>query len=500
MEPVLARRLPRVEAIAIAVIAIGVVARVAAAFTMDVRSDGNTYAAMAHALVEHGRFLMPWGDVTTWSRLPPQPSHHYPPLYPAYVALFYKAFGFGLWQTKLASVVAALIVLPVVFFTTRDLFGRSTALLTTGLVAAEPHLVWVAGTGFSENLVLAFFALTMWGILKSLREPRFIVVAGLAAGLAYLTRASVGTFFVVAGMGGFLWRFAYVRWRVFTDRWYLAAIGVFGVIFLSWATRNFLLFGWATQTLPGGYAVRVPDWQTSSYVSFVLRYALDHPALWAEALSKKSLLFTAYLLAYAMPFLPEARRAYQRIRDEDESALWLSVFLVFVLAWLITSMFWVYEQTSIYWWDNHRYVAIAYLPLAWLLFRRAEPAHGGFRARYLVVIVALLAATAYVHAKPTQYAEARVAEALVPMLEPGDEIAVDGNTIKYAFYAYMTDPLSVTIYGYPDNRSESPDYIVSHKTWRAYAGYRLVDQYEVEYLNGDTMKAKLWVSKEKDTF
>lgn len=58
-----------------------------------------------------------------------------------------------------------------------------------GLVALSPHLLWVAGMGYSEGLATALFALTMWAILCSLDDERFIVLGGLLAGLAYLARA-----------------------------------------------------------------------------------------------------------------------------------------------------------------------------------------------------------------------------------------------------------------------------------------------------------------------
>src|SRR5207247_2887141 len=81
---------------------------------------------------------------------------------------------------------------------------------------------------YAENLITLLFVVTVAAILKSLDRPRWILVAGVAAGLAYLTKSSVGPFFLVAGLAGFSWRFRFVRWAVFRDRAYLAAIGIFG--------------------------------------------------------------------------------------------------------------------------------------------------------------------------------------------------------------------------------------------------------------------------------
>src|SRR5579884_2561592 len=173
-----------VERIGLAVVAAGVVLRLATPFFMDFRSDGDTYVAMGHAWMLHHAFIRPYGDVTTWGPTPPQYSNHYPPLYPFYLGLVFSVFGFGLVQAKVASVAMALGALAAVYLCSRDLYGRDVAALVTGLLAVEPHLVWAAGTGFSENMVLLFFALTMWAILRSLKDDRYVVLAGLFAGLA----------------------------------------------------------------------------------------------------------------------------------------------------------------------------------------------------------------------------------------------------------------------------------------------------------------------------
>jgi len=237
----------------------------------------------------------------------------------------------------------------------------------------------------------------MWAIVRSLKDDRYIVLAGLFAALAYLSRASVGYFFVVAGAGGFLWRFYYRRWKLFTNYWYMLAIAIFLGIAVAWAVRNVLLFGWVQQhvTLFGGsWYVNVPLWETSSYTRWVQNYAMERPGDWRLALLAKVPLFVAFLAWYAIPFLPESWRATKRIREEETSALWLSVFLVWAIAWAIASMFWVFEKSSLYWLDNHRYVVIGLLPLAWLILREARPERASFRARYVVMLVSLFLACA----------------------------------------------------------------------------------------------------------
>lgn len=487
------------ERVGLAALAAGIVLRLVAPFFMDLRSDGDTYSAMGHAWMLRQEFLMPYGDVTTWAPTPPGYSNHYPPAYPFFLGIVYTIFGFGLWQTKWAAVLVAVAAIGVVYATSRDLYGRTAGALAGGLIALEPHLLWVTGAGFSENMVLLFFALTMWAIVRSLQDDRYIVFAGLFAALAYLSRASVGYFFVVAGAGGFLWRFYYRRWALFKNVWYMLAIVLFGSVVAAWATRNVLLFGWVQEsfTLFGHtYLVDIPLWETSSYTRYVQNLAFEKPDLWRKALLAKIPFFLAFLAWYVIPFLPESWKATKRVREEATSALWLSVVLVWVIAWAIASMFWVFEQSSLYWLDNHRYIVIGLLPLGWLILREARFERASFRWRYALMVISLFAACAATILSPVKFADLRAAEHMDPYLRPGDEIAVDGGTIKYAFYAYLTDPHEVRVYGWGTD-GYTPEFIVSLKTtydhakgaWvcQAYDGYTPVAEYRQSFWNGGQM-------------
>lgn len=558
------------ERIGMAAIAAGVVLRLLVPFMMDFRSDGDTYVAMGHAWMKTQTFLMPYGDVTTWGPTDAQYSNHYPPAYPFFLGVVFKLFGYGLMQAKLAAVFVSLAALAAVYWTSRDLYGNVPAALVTGLLAVEPHLLWVTGAGFSENMVLLFFALTMWAIVKSLTDDRFIVLAGLFAALAYLSRASVGYFFVVAGMGGLLWRLYHRGWAVLANVWYLLAIALFGGVVAAWATRNIMLFGSTAESITGGEAlqwgalglaaaglaltlpflanprlrraanlapglallgigalggtalvalthlpmpgglaglasatfeVKVPLWETSSYTRWVSEHAADNPHLWQKALVAKIPFFLLMAAWYVLPFLPESWRATKRIREESTSALWLSVFLVFVIAWAISSMFWVYEQSPMYWYDNHRYVVIGLLPLGWLLVREADFTRTGPRLRYALLLLSLFAACGAIILSPVKFSDLRAAEAMDPYLREGDEIGIDGGTIKYAFYAYLSEPDKVRVYGCSKPEPPepatclpgySPEFILTLKAWEDYGPeYVRVGEFRQTFWTGGVMTAAL---------
>ncbi|MFO1532689.1 MAG: glycosyltransferase family 39 protein [Thermoplasmatota archaeon] len=109
---------------------------------------------MGQSFATTGSFTMPWGDPHS-DLTAPVPSHHYPPLYPMYLASFYKVLGFSQATTDAASIASSLLALAVVYLCTRDLYGRTRALIATAVVAVCPLLVQVTGQDYSENLVLA---------------------------------------------------------------------------------------------------------------------------------------------------------------------------------------------------------------------------------------------------------------------------------------------------------------------------------------------------------
>lgn len=547
-------------------IVLGIIARIASPFVMDMRMDGAVYTAMGKSIAEGLGLTMPYGPVTSLVAKPPTPSHHYPPAYPFYLAMYYKVLGFGLWQTRVAHVVLSLAAMAVTYVLTRDLYGHERGLAVTAIVAVMPTLLLTTGMGFSENMVLIFFALTLWGIIKSLQKEPYIVVAGAAAGLAYLTRSSMGIFFLVAGIGGFLWRWLYMKWRVFTNVWYLMAIAVFFSMVIAWVARNMREFGgfpgwqtpWAepaslvthlgdstgtlvavlltvvigggilwigrprpetpgSNGLPPAVTPRIyaaasvfiaivgafivawlgrelelrgsPSWETSEYTGWAFDEATANPDLWATGLLYKAVLFVLLFLPYVVAFWPEVKRSWARVREEHESALWMGVGLITLISWFVAAMFWVMEESGVFWLDNLRYIVVAFVPLAWMGVKHADLRSPRFRARFYAIGLVMTIAMAGVIASPTQFPEADAMKSLE--LEPGDRLAIDG-THKYLGFPYMNEH-DVEVIGWGTDLLRV-DYILS---WNKpadteYKNFHQIGYYEVDYLFGGTATATVW--------
>lgn len=403
-------------------VGIGVLARLVAPWTWALGPDATRYAAMGLGLVRHGAFWMEWGDVYTPGAA--GASHHFPPLYPMILSGFYKVLGFSETSTRIASIVLALAALVVVYVCTRDLYGRVAARIATAVTAISPVLVQTTAKGYSENLVLLLFVLAMWGILKSLEKPWFIVAGGLFAGLAYLTKSSMGIFFVVAGLGGLGWRLYWKGWKVLREGPYLVAIAVFGGLVAAWALRNLRLFG---------------DWQTSTHLASAYAAAIHDPAGWAALLpwSIAVMFGLGYLLFMGvLPWLPTLARI-PRLANEHDSGLWLSFTLPVLLTVLIDAALWHYEEE--FYLHNVRYVSFALVPIVWLLLR-----HVSWNRKTVVAVVAsgviLLSGTVYYGAIPNVPVAAEASDELGRLMTEGTTLAfVDTNDVYRTYFDVTQD-------------------------------------------------------------
>lgn len=325
--------------------------------------DSAWYATMAESLLRNGEFVVPWAESTVYTQ-------HFPPAYPAFMALVFALLGPSMTAFEVTGVLGTLFLAGAALFTTWDLYGRRPALAVTAVVLAIPELVLLDRRGLSESFVAAWFALTIWAIVRSLERPKFIVLGGLFAAMGYLSKASMGPFFILAGFAGLAWRFYYVRWRVFTDRWYLAGAAVFASAVLLWAGRNVARHGW-------------PNWETQRHASDAMRYLFSESP-WPLLVGESLLAATIVLGLIALPFWPGLKAAARRVREESTSALWLAVLTPTLVAVFFVAAFAAIEHYPSILRNNVviRYVVTPIVPLLWLGMRAmdlADPLPTGAR-------------------------------------------------------------------------------------------------------------------------
>lgn len=263
------------------------------------------------------------------------PSHHFAPALGILEGTFIVLMGESVTTIAVPLLLISVGAVVVAWWTTRNLFGSDAGLL----VGAAVSLEWTGiffGTwhGYSENLVIITFTLTIWAILKALRDDRYLLPAGFFAGLGYLSKASIGWFFLLAGLGGLVWRMLVRGRRVLFNRWYLGAIAIFALPVLIWSYRNISLFWDGT---PTGL---LDAWQTSAVQARFTAAAFQRPDLLLIGLVGKLPVLLVLLLLPFLPLLRGFAEPLRRWKEEEVSGLWLSVGLVFVLGWFFAGAFW----------------------------------------------------------------------------------------------------------------------------------------------------------------
>ncbi len=162
-----------------------------------------------------------------------------PPGFPALLSAVYSLFGEG--NQRAARLVLALVstaTLLTLSGLAREFFARRSAVLLTGLaVAIYPFLLYYAPLLLTETLFAFLLSLCVWLLVswqKRAGSEARLVAAGVAAGIATLTRPSLLPF---VGLSG-LWIFKYGKRRTSAALYLVAAV----VALAPWAVRNALVF------------------------------------------------------------------------------------------------------------------------------------------------------------------------------------------------------------------------------------------------------------------
>ncbi len=496
--------------------------------------DSPYYIQMGRSFADGANFVLPWGDPFSpaGNGYVPGPSHHFSPLYPMYLGFLFTALGYSLELTRVATIVLSVLFLVVMFCTSRDLLGADKALALTAVFALDPVMILSTRDLMPEPLIMIIFVLTIWAIVRAIKDDRYMVVAALCAAGGYLTKASVGYLFIVAGAGGFAWRFYYLRWDVFRRRYYMAAIVIFLAIVGAWSLRNISTFGW-------------PSWQTSPYLEDALGHALRNLGDFLVALAVTAPVFVALLLTYGAYWLPWLRRSLSRVREERRSALWLAVGLVFVITLWFSAALAIYEGSdlAVHSAVRFRYLVIAFPPLMWAAMDEVElpsldvtlrlrgvastlrEAGATLRSlgrwprrtaaivvvlamgvslllvssEYLVVsgmllggafallledprkvlavmLAAFLLVGAELATERVAVPEVALAREMTGLVGPGQIVAIDGSEVDIGYLYVGLERFDFDMVSYEEG--SEPDLIISYHLDKEYPGYRLVDVYD----------------------
>ncbi len=344
--------------ILILIILVGIILRIPLIFNSNTGWDAPHYIAMGKGLTEHGEFIMEWGDFGS-DNLSSTHSHVFPPLFPIYLSGFYVIFGYSFFITKVASVILSLLFLVVAYFTTKSLYDKSKALIVTAFFSVNYTLIFSTKTVYSENIVMLFFMLTLWALIKGIDDDKYMVWAGLFAGLGFLTKASAGPFFIIPAGLIFSWRFYYLRWEVFKRKNYILAVLILMVIVILWSLRNVLLFGF-------------PNFGTSYHIQQAINTAFANPTQYFINIILSLFTLLVIILSIALFFGIELKASFRKIKEEHCSGLWIAILIIILTGIFILGALPFIEKPTVFSTNRIRFAIVALIPLSWLFVKDSD--------------------------------------------------------------------------------------------------------------------------------
>lgn len=137
-----------------------------------------------------------------------------PPGQPALMALVYKIFSFGIWQTRIPGVLFGSGTLLVVYLLSLQLLGsRNGALLGAVTLGLDPKYIESARSGRMDTQCLFLALLSVYVFVRLLQDDdengphrKKIVLAGLFLGLAGITHPMAVAWVAALGAVTMLWR------------------------------------------------------------------------------------------------------------------------------------------------------------------------------------------------------------------------------------------------------------------------------------------------------
>jgi 4-amino-4-deoxy-L-arabinose transferase-like glycosyltransferase len=119
---------------------------------------------------------------------------------PVFTALEYgafEAFGVGTWQARAVPIISGLTAIAFLMLGLHALSGRRAAAIGGALLATNYVFVMWNRAALMESTMTAFLVVSWAGIALSAKRPSWGLLAGVAAALAWFTKASAA-FYIAA--------------------------------------------------------------------------------------------------------------------------------------------------------------------------------------------------------------------------------------------------------------------------------------------------------------
>jgi 4-amino-4-deoxy-L-arabinose transferase-like glycosyltransferase len=208
----------------ITILIIGVIA--ASAFFIKLGSsrldswDEAIYAQAAKEMVRGGDWITPhWNGKEFFQK---------PPLLIWLTALLFKIFGVSEFAARAVSALAGVGAVVLTLLIARRFFEEVPAAVAAVVILVSAPLFQFARSGTMDVLLTFFMLLAVYAYLKTADQSRWWLVAGLAAGLAVMTKGAAAVPLLASLSIATVWE----RKRVGRDFW--AGLGILIVVGGTW--------------------------------------------------------------------------------------------------------------------------------------------------------------------------------------------------------------------------------------------------------------------------
>lgn len=318
------------------ILIMGSILRIISFTRIPIWYDGALYSDIGWGILKHGTFVTGTQNDPTWG---------FSLTYPLYLSFFYRFFGFSVFSTHLASLIAGVLAIIVAYLTTTDIFDKRKGLITAAIIAFAPWMIFATGSNITENFLLIFISLTLWALIKSFKNSKYLVPGGVFAVLTLYTKTNIGLSLVIIALIFFvMWQFLYQKKRVLKDPYII----IFVIIVLVGAvTRNLMI---ATQ-----------EYQVSE-----ARSATPH-LFTSEGLVQLAFELPFHLLlpaTFFLFFIPETYTALSRWKSRPNNLLIFVLLggLGLILLHAVARQTWLQTLPA----ASERYFITFYIPTIWL--------------------------------------------------------------------------------------------------------------------------------------
>jgi len=145
-----------------------------------------------------GGIFLYWANLINSGEIPYRDFFVRDPVYIYLVALSIKTLGVGFLALSLVSIVPSVLTTPILYKISRDIFDRSTGLVSALIFSFAPTILWYSTVLDMRSLMLFLSVLGMWALVKSLRanNTRFLVLFGLIIGVGTFAYRAVAIYAV----------------------------------------------------------------------------------------------------------------------------------------------------------------------------------------------------------------------------------------------------------------------------------------------------------------